>query len=155
MAMSGDRLYLTVKKVVEQLGYSCWGVEFNAGKRHGVLQVFIDGSEGVTLDDCSAVSHQLSGVLDVERVINQSYTLEVSSPGIDRRLFEISHYRRYIGSKVCVNCHAPIEGRRNFVGKIEAVDNRTVTLKTDASNVEIPLDGVKRARLIFESVETT
>ena len=153
--MSGDRLYLTAKKVAEQLGYSCWGVEFNAGRRRASLRVFIDRPEGITLDDCSAVSHQLGGVLDVERMINKPYTLEVSSPGIDRLLFEISHYRRYIGSRVRVSCHAPIEGKRKFVGKIEAVSSRTVTLKTDTSNVEIPVDGVKQARLLFEPAKTT
>ena len=153
--MSSDKLYLTVKRVVEQLGYGCWGVEFNAGRRRALLRVFIDRSEGVTLDDCSAVSHQLGGVLDVERVINTPYTLEVSSPGVDRPLFEIGHYRRYIGSRVRVNCYAPIEGRKKFVGKIEAVGNRTVTLRTDASNVEIPVDGVRQARLVFEPVKTT
>lgn len=144
-------LHSIVRRVVEQLGYQCWGIEFSAGKRRGLLRVFIDHPEGVTHDDCSSVSHQLSGVLDVEDPIRQPYTLEISSPGIERPLLEIEHYRRYAGSRARVNCYAPISGRRKFVGRIGAVQERVVTLETSDGCVEIPVDGIKRANLVFEA----
>ena len=146
-----NNLHSKVKNVVDQLGYRCWGVEFNAGKHRALLRVFIDHPEGITHDDCSSVSHQLSSVLDVESPIKQSYTLEVSSPGVERPLLEVDHYRCYVGSKVRVNCYVPINDRKTFVGRIESVCGRTLILKTDIGCVEIPVDEVKRARLVFES----
>lgn len=146
-----NNLHAIIKRVVEQLGYQCWGVEFSAGKRRGLLRVFIDHPEGVTHGDCSAVSHQLSGVLDVEDPIRQPYTLEISSPGVERPLLKLEHYRRYTGSKARVNCYAPISGRRKFVGRINSVHERVVTLETNDGRVEIPVDGIKRASLVFEA----
>ena len=144
-------LHSIVKRVVEQLGYQCWGIEFSAGRRRGLLRVFIDHPEGITHDDCSSVSRQLSGVLDVEDPIRQAYTLEISSPGVERPLLEVEHYRRYAGSKARVSCYAPISGRRRFIGRIGAVQERVVTLETSDGCVEIPVDGIKRANLIFEA----
>lgn len=148
--MGRNDLRRVVKEAVGQLGYSCWGVEYNAGKRRAVLQVFIDHPGGITLDDCSSVSHQLSGVLDVHNLIDRAYTLEVSSPGVDRLLLEVDHYRRYLGSKVRISCHAPVNGRKNFVGRVGSVDARNVVLGTDTGDIEIPVDGIRRARLVFE-----
>ncbi len=149
--MNTDNLSAVVRGVVEQLGYGCWGVEFSAGRRHALLRVFIDHPEGVTLDDCSSVSHQLSGALDVADPIKRSYTLEISSPGVERPLLEIAHYRRYAGSRVRVSCYAPIDGRKRFVGRIGSVRERVLTLETDGGRVEIPVDGIKRANLVFEA----
>ncbi len=148
--MNADNLSAMVRDVVEKLGYQCWGIEFSAGKRRALLRVFIDHPEGITHDDCSSVSHQLSGVLDVEDPIRQPYTLEISSPGIERPLLEIRHYRHYVGSRARVSCYAPIGGRKRFVGRIGAVHERVLVLETDSGHVEIPVDGIKRANLIFE-----
>ena len=148
--MSSENLSIVVKDAVEQLGYGCWGIEFSAGRRRALLRVFIDHPEGITHDDCSSVSHQLSGVLDVENPIRRAYTLEISSPGIERLLLEVAHYQRYVGSKVRVICYAPLNGRKKFVGRIGAVRDRTLILETDDGCIEIPVDGVKRANLVFE-----
>ena len=149
--MSSDSLSAVVKTAVEQLGYGCWGIQFSAGKRRALLRVFIDHPEGISHDDCSSVSHQLSGVLDVENPIRCAYTLEVSSPGVERPLFEVGHYEAYVGSKARVSCYAPIDGRKKFVGRIEAVEERVLTLATENGSVRIPVDGIKRANLVFET----
>ena len=149
--MNTDGLFSVVRGTVEQLGYEYWGIELSAGKRRTLLRVFIDHPKGITHEDCSSVSHQLSGVLDVEDPIKRSYMLEVSSPGVERPLLEIGHYQAYVGCKARVNCHAPIEGRRKFVGKIESVQERILMLETDDGRVQIPVDGIKRANLVFET----
>ena len=149
--MNTDSLHAVVRNVVEQLGYGCWGIEYNAGRRRALLRVFIEHPEGITHDDCSSVSHRLSGVLDVEASIRLPYTLEISSPGIERPLLEVDHYRRYVGRRARVNCCAPIGGRKKFVGRIAAVRGRTLTLETEDGCVGIPVDGIKRANLVFET----
>ena len=152
--MNTGSLSVMVRNVVEQLGYGCWGIQFSAGRRRALLRVFIDHPEGISHDDCSRVSHQLSGVFDVEDPIGQPYTLEVSSPGIERPLLEVAHYRQYAGSKARVVCYAPVDGRKKFVGRIKSVSARTLILEIDGDCVDIPVDGIKRANLIFETVGT-
>ena len=139
-----------VKPVVEGMGYIYWGMELSTRGRRARLQVLIDHPEGVTLDDCSAVSNQLSGVLDVENPIVQSYTLEVSSPGVERPLFEVSHYLRYIGKKVKVSTYSMIRGRKNFSGLLETADKDAITVRTGAGVVRIPFNLIRRSRLVYE-----
>lgn len=144
-------LTTVIRPVVEQMGYIFWGVEFYGHGHRAMLRVFIDHSDGVTLDDCSAVSGQLSSVLDVEDLIKQSYTLEVSSPGIERPLLQSEHYKQYIGEKIKVRSRYPLADRKNFVGCLEAVDEHSIALNVEGKSVEIPLSAVKLARLVFES----
>lgn len=113
------------------LGFELWGVEYIVRGRHRLLRVYIDGPEGVTVDNCAAVSHQVSGILDVEDPIPGEYTLEVSSPGLDRVLFEPSQYARYEGSLVVVRTQAAIGGRRRFRGRVKAVTENGFTLVLD------------------------
>ena len=137
-----------IKPVVEAMGYIYWGSEFSAHRRGSNLRVFIDHADGVTLDDCSAVSDQLSGVLDVEDPLQGPYVLEVSSPGVERRLMSADHYRRYLGSTVAVQSSVLIDGRKNFSGRLVKMDEGVVTLQTDAGAVELALDAIRRARLV-------
>ena len=143
-----------VKSVVEAEGYMCWGVEFNAYGKRALLRVFIDHPNGVSLDDCSAVSGQLSAVLDVENCIKQTYTLEVSSPGIERVFFEPSQYSDYIGSKVKVRCFAPIEGRKNFVGLLDSSNEEMIKLKLTDECIDIPIDNIRKARLVMDDISS-
>ena len=137
-----------IKPVVEAMGYIYWGSEFAAHRRGSNLRVFIDHADGVTLDDCSAVSDQLSGVLDVEDPLQGPYVLEVSSPGVERRLMSADHYRRYVGSTVAMQSRVLIAGRKNFSGRLVKMDEGVVTLQTDAGAVELALDAIRRARLV-------
>ena len=148
--MEDNGLAAFIKPVVEAMGYIYWGSEFSAHRRGANLRVFIDHADGVTLDDCSAVSDQLSGVLDVEDPVKGPYVLEVSSPGVERRLMSADHYRQYVGSTVAVQNNVLIDGRKNFSGRLARVDDGVITLETADGAVNMALASIRRARLVFE-----
>ena len=136
--------------VVESMGYELVGVEFDRGG-HGTLRVYIDREDGVTLDDCAAISHQVSGILDVEEPISQAYDLEVSSPGIDRPLFRLGDYERFVGQTARVKLAVPQQGRKNFKGELMgANDCGQITIKVDGELFELPHADIAKANLIGE-----
>ncbi len=140
-----------IRPVVESFGCTLWGVEFRPFRRSALLRVYIDRPEGgVTLDDCADVSYQLSGVLDVEDPIAVPYTLEVSSPGIERPLLDYTHYRRYVGERAKVRLKWPVAGSRNYRGIIRAADDERLTLETAEQVVDIPWDAIGRGRLLVD-----
>jgi len=100
--------------VVESMGYELVGVEFLGAGGYGTLRVYIDRDSGVNLDDCAAISHQISGILDVEEPIKQAYDLEVSSPGIERPLFKLADFERYAGKTARIKLAVGLLGRKNF-----------------------------------------
>lgn len=120
-----------LEPAVTALGFELWGIEYIVRGRHRLLRVYIDGPEGILVDDCAAVSHQVSGVLDVEDPIPGEYTLEVSSPGLDRVLFEPEQYARYTGSLLNLRLAAPIAGRRRFRGRLKSVTDTGIVLAAD------------------------
>jgi ribosome maturation factor RimP len=122
MRSAPEKLNSLVRQEVELLGYELVGVEFvGQGKGAAVLRIYIDHEDGITLDDCVEVSHQVSGVLDVEDPIKENYRLEVSSPGLDRPLFELAHFERFKGSRVRIKTRNKIENRHRFTGKLDGV----------------------------------
>ncbi len=113
-----------------------------------IVRVFIDKPGGVTHEDCSAVSIQLGTVLDVEDFIHSAYTLEVSSPGIERGLYKRADYERFAGSQAKIKARTPIKGQRNFRGRIIGVEDDTVILADRTSGrMEIPVDEIAKANL--------
>ncbi|MEN8174898.1 MAG: ribosome maturation factor RimP [Pseudomonadota bacterium] len=142
---------MLVKETVEPMGYEVAGVELVAGgRRSQVLRIYIDHPDGVQLDDCAAVSHQLSGVLDVEDPIRGDYELEVSSPGLDRPLFEADHFERFSGHRARVRLAVKQDGRRNFEGVIQGMDEDLVILDVEGEVVRLPLNRIDSARLVPE-----
>ena len=133
--------------LVARMGYQLWGMEYRASKNSALLRLFIDSERGITLEDCTEVSRQVSALMDVEDPIQLPYTLEVSSPGVDRPLFEADHYARYVGEQVKVRTLWPVEGQRNFAGEIVCADVQSVTLKVDGNSVQLPLEAIARGRL--------
>ncbi|NOZ54235.1 MAG: ribosome maturation factor RimP [Gammaproteobacteria bacterium] len=128
-----------IQPVANALGYELLGVEYHAQGRHSLLRLYIDSENGITADDCARVSHQVSGLLEVEDVIRGDYNLEVSSPGLDRPLFTLEHFERFVGRNAKVHLTVAIKGGRKFSGIIV----RTGTAETD--NVEADggmVDGV-------------
>ena len=113
-----DNMQRPIESAVQGLGYELVGVEYLPQGRRSLLRVYIDTPGGVTVDDCERVSHQVSGVLDVEDPIRGQYVLEVSSPGLDRPLFTAEHFQRFAGSRVRLRTSPPLDGRRNFSGLI-------------------------------------
>lgn len=117
-----------LEPTISALGYQLWGVEYLPSSKHSTLRLFIDSDSGVDIDDCAAVSRQVSGILDVEDPIPGEYNLEVSSPGVDRPLFKEAHYQQYCGQWVKLKLSSAIEGRRNFTGRIVEVKDGGVKL---------------------------
>jgi len=151
MRQEENELTRLVRSAAEPMGFELVGVEyFQRGTGGAVLRVYIDHENGITLDDCSAVSHQLSGVLDVEDPIQGHYDLEVSSPGLDRPLFGAAHFERFRGHRARLKLAAKIDERRKLEGLIEGVRDETLLLTMDGETREIPLAMIDSARLVPE-----
>lgn len=149
MQPSDSTLTRLARGVVEPMGYELVAVEFfQRGAAGATLRVYIDHPRGITLDDCTAVSHQLSGVLDVEDPLPGHYDLEVSSPGLDRPLVFAEHYERFRGHRVRIRLAEKIEGRRNLEGVLAGFEAGTIRLEADGRVWEIPLAAVDTARLV-------
>lgn len=142
-----DQLEALLAPTVESMGFMFWGLEYIQG-RGAVLRVFIDHEEGITVDDCADVSHQISGVLDVEDPITGEYTLEVSSPGMDRPLFTLEQWQLYIGEQAQVRLLAPVENRRRMTAEIAAVDGDNLHLTVDGQTLVVPFAQVDRANVV-------
>jgi len=137
--------------VVESMGYELVGVEFQGAGGHGTLRVYIDREQGVSLDDCAAISHQISGILDVEEPIKQAYDLEISSPGIDRPLFKLVDFERFAGRTAKIKLAVDLEGRKNFKGRLQGVaDARMVIIEVDGEEFYLPFADIARANLVGE-----
>ncbi len=117
--------------IVEALGCTFVGLEYLPQGRALLLRLYVDKPGGVTIDDCERISRQVNAVLEVKAVIQGAYTLEVSSPGLDRRLFIPDHFREQIGNLVLVRIVAPLQGRRNFKGTLESADEDSVSIRLD------------------------
>jgi len=143
-----DRLVDLLEPVVRGLGYEWVGSEFDGHQR--TLRIYIDSPDGIGVDDCSKVSYQVSGVLDVEDPIPGRYQLEVSSPGLDRPLFTLSHFERFIGSLVKLQLSRALEGRRRFKARIKGVEGQDIVLEDETGVFKIPYDLMDKARLVPE-----
>ena len=135
--------------VVESMGYELVGVEFLGAGGHDTLRVYIDRDSGVSLDDCAAISHQISGVLEVEEPIKQAYGLEISSPGIDRPLFKLADFERFAGKTARIKLAVGLLGRKNFRGKLQGVaDSKLVTIEVDGEIFDLPYADIAKANLV-------
>ena len=143
-----SKLVDLLKPSVESLGYILWGCEYLAQGKHSVLRLYIDKEDGIVLDDCSIVSKQVSQILDVEDPISSNYTLEVSSPGLDRPLFEKSHYTQYIGHIVSLKLYQAINNKKKIQGVIVDLADDVLQLDIEHEVVSISLDTISKANLV-------
>ncbi len=148
MSSKLEQLQAMLTPVVESLGYQCWGVEFISQGRHSVLRIYIDHANGILIDDCEVVSRQVSAVLDVEDPISSEYTLEVSSPGMDRPLFTLEQFAGHVGEQVKIKLRSPFEGRRNFQGLLRGVEEQDVVLLVDDHEFLLPINVIDKANII-------
>lgn len=139
-----------LKILINSLGYELVGAELLPRGRKKLLRLYIDSTKGVTVDDCSQVSYQVSAMLDVSDPIPGSYTLEVSSPGIDRPLFELEQYKKYIGKKVKIKLRLLINQRRQYTGILQRVDEGNIHLVVEGFEQEVivPFSEIEKANLI-------
>jgi len=141
-------LITMLQPAVEACGFELWGLEFFPQGKRSVLRIYIEGTEGVTVEGCSLVSHQVSGILDVEDPISGEYLLEVSSPGWDRPLFTLPQYQRFVGSEVNLRLVAPINARRRYRGHIQAVIDNTIELAFEGQVIRIPFAQIDKANVV-------
>ncbi len=133
---------------VEAAGYEFVGLEFIRAGANSTLRIFIDHDNGIHVDNCAEVSHQVSAVLDVEDPINVAYNLEVSSPGLERPLFTAEHYQKFVGEQVSIVLKIAIENRRKWKGIIEAIEGEIITLTVDNEQQEFALQNISKAHLV-------
>lgn len=145
--MRNTEIYNVICPVVESLGYELWGCEYLSQGNYTLLRIYIDKNGGVTLDDCQSVSGQLSATLDVADIISNRYTLEVSSPGLQRPLFNKQQYARYLGHKISFRLRSPIGGQRNFIGLLKSIDDNCLTIDCDSKQVILPIVDIEKANL--------
>ena len=146
---TANRIEQAVMPVRESRGYELVLVEYVPRSR--VLRLFIDREGGVSLDDCTSVSHSISDLLDGEGLsdeLAERYTLEVSSPGLDRPLFTLEQFERFSGEQVSLSLYAPLNGRRRFKGRILGTSGGAVRLDQDGTEVELEMGNIAKARLV-------
>jgi ribosome maturation factor RimP len=149
MHKAPPQLERLVRGAVDALGYEMLGVEYVSRPSTGhLLRIYIDSEDGVGLADCEKVSHQVSGVLEVDDPIHGDYALEVSSPGLDRPLFEKAHFARFAGAVARVRLNAALNGRSNYKGVIVEVDGDDIVMQVEGEPVRLPFAQVSSARLV-------
>ena len=144
-----DRVTAIAKEVAENNGFELVQCQIAGSKRSPVVRVFIDKPDGVTVEDCADVSREMEAILDREDLIPTSYVLEVSSPGIERELFTLDDFKRFAGQNARIKTGRPIEGQRNFTGRIAGAVDGTIEFE-DRTNglVQIPFEAVAKANLM-------
>jgi ribosome maturation factor RimP len=147
LAAKDQQIQALLEPTIEALGFELWGLEYLSQGRHTLLRLYIDGENGVTVDDCASVSRQVGGILDVEDPISGDYTLEVSSPGLDRLLFKQEQYLGYVGEWIEIRLRVPFEGRRKFKGTLKGIEGDDVVVQVDDHEFLLPHSAVDRAQV--------
>ncbi|WP_423187275.1 ribosome maturation factor RimP [Alishewanella sp. d11] len=148
MAKQEQQLTELLTPTVEAAGYQLWGIELIRAGRHTTLRIFIDKAEGIMVEDCALVSREVSALLDVEDPIPNEYTLEVSSPGMDRPLFTEAQFTQYVGHKIEVKLTVPQEGRRKFKGLLTSFDGDTLVIEVDGKPCSLLFDNIDKANVV-------
>jgi len=145
-----DQLSELLKPAAEALGFEFLGIEYVNQGAHSVLRLYIDHENGINVDDCAKVSHQASGILEVEDPIANQFTLEVSSPGIDRPLFTLEHFKKVVGQTISLRCHMGVNGRRKFKGELLEVDEFKLVIEVDNQVFEVDFQDRDKANLVAD-----
>jgi ribosome maturation factor RimP len=150
MATREETIRKLVEPVIAALGFQLWGIEYLGQGRHTLLRVYLDKEGGINIDDCAEASRHISSILDVEDPISSEYTLEVSSPGLDRMLFTLDQMRQYVGAMVKLRLTENFEGRRNYSGVLTEVLNDEIVLVTGESRYVFPYESVEKASVVAD-----
>jgi len=133
---------------VESLGYELWGIELSNQGKSIKFRMYIEKDNGVDVEDCALVSNHVSDMLDLEGFVSESYTLEVSSPGLDRVLFDETQYKTYVGHAVEVRLLRLFDGQRNFVGILKGVEEDCLVLQINEQEYLFPNEEIRKIRLV-------
>ncbi|AAP96267.1 ribosome maturation factor RimP [[Haemophilus] ducreyi] len=149
MATLEQKLTVLISDTIESMGYELVGVECQHAGRFLTVRLYIDKEGGVTIDDCSDVSRQVSAIFDVEDPISDKYNLEVSSPGLDRPLFTLAHYARFVGREMVIHLRIPMFDRRKWQGKLTKVDGDLISLEIENNGEhQFIFSNIQKANLI-------
>lgn len=150
MAKFEQKLTEMLRPAVEETGKELLGVEFISAGNNSVLRLFIDHEDGINVDDCAEVSRQVGAILDVEDPISSEYNLEVSSPGIDKPLFEMAHFQTVVGEIVNIRLSMPLNGRRKFKGTLVTIENDILVVDVDGIEYELVINNIDKANLVAQ-----
>jgi len=139
-----------IEPVVTGMGFELWGLEYLTQGRYSVLKVFIDSENGIDVDDCASVSRQVGSLLDVEEPLKGQYTLEVSSPGMDRRLFTFEQFDLMKGFQVKLKLNKPFDGKKRFTGLLVGTEEHDVVLRVGEEETLFPYEMIDRANVVPE-----
>ena len=142
-----SELTTMLEPAINALDCELWGIEHIGQGRHSTLRLYIEREEGVGIEHCEQVSRQVSAILDVEDPISGEYTLEVSSPGLDRPLFTLEQCEHYVGELVEVRLRVPLEKRRKFSGLLAEVQEQNIVVVVDGENYSLPFNNVEKAKI--------
>ncbi|WP_019556590.1 ribosome maturation factor RimP [Thiomicrorhabdus arctica] len=146
-----EKLENLLKPTIESMGFELWGFEYLPAGRHSILRVFVEKSDmGITVDDCAAVSRQISAIMDVEDPISSAYMLEVSSPGMDRLLFKPEQFKLYLNKPIQVRTAVGVLGRRKFKGPLVLANDTMIGIEIDGELYEITYDIIDKASVVAE-----
>ena len=148
MAKFAQKLTEMLRPAVEGVGKELLGIEYISAGNNSVLRLFIEHENGINVDDCAEVSRQVSAILDVEDPIGPEYNLEVSSPGLDKPLFDLEHFQAVIGETITVKLSMPQNGRRKFKGKLEAIEKDILIVVVDGQDYELVFSNIDKANLV-------
>jgi ribosome maturation factor RimP len=150
MSIKND-IYNLLEPLTKSLGYDLWNCEIVGGGRHTILRVLLEKDGGLTIDDCTYVSRKVSALLDVENPFRSNYTLEVSSPGVERSLVKSDHYKKYIGKKINVQLYEQINNCRKFSCVIQNVEDDSVSLLMDSKEtIHLNFSAIEKANVLLE-----
>lgn len=138
-----------IEPTVAALGLELWGIELIQQGKFSLLRIYIEREEGVTIEDCEKLSRQASALLDVEDPIAGEYTLEVSSPGLDRPLFTAEQFNQFVGSEVNLRLRSPMQGRRKFKGTIVKVTGDNICLSVDGAEFDLAQSDIEKANIVY------
>jgi ribosome maturation factor RimP len=146
-----DKIHALVEPAVEAAGYELVEAQWKREQAGWVVRLLIDNpAAAVGLDDCERVSREVSALLDVHDIIPHAYSLEVSSPGLDRPLTKPAHFRRFLGKRAKIRLKAGVSGRKNFTGTLVDSDGERIVVEADGAEHTLPLGDLERAHLVFE-----
>ena len=142
-----EKIETLVKPIADELNYEVYHIEFVKENNEFYLRIYIDKDEGIFITYCEALSRRVSDVLDVEDPIDKAYYLEVSSPGLNRRLFKDEHFKKFVGREVLVKLNGNIEGKKNIKGLLKEVNEENIIVEDDEKAITIPKSKIKAANL--------
>lgn len=148
MATLEQKLHDLVQDSIDAMGFELVGIECQRAGRFLTVRLYIDKEGGVTIDDCSDVSRQVSAIFDVEDPIADKYNLEVSSPGLDRPLFTLEHFQRFMERDVVIHLRIPMLDRRKWQGKLVSVEGDLITLNVEGNPQTFAFGNIQKANLV-------